>query len=146
VLPLAIGAIVIVAAAFGLTKVFGGSSKHTPANTPTVSTLPSPQLTPNTQGTPNARPIIWLGMEITSVAPGVTVVETVRPNSNGDLAGLEPGDVLLGVNNHSVGSPAAVTSAIKGLHTGDHVTLEVNNGGAVLQLVATLAAPPTPYP
>jgi S1-C subfamily serine protease len=145
VLPLALGALVIVAAAFGLSKVFGGSSKH-PAHALTVSTLPTPPVTPNTPGTPNVRPIMWLGMEITSVAPGVTVVETVRPNSNGDLAGLEPGDVLLGVNNHAVGSPAAVASAIKGLHSGDHVTLQVNNGGAVLQLVATLAAPPTPYP
>ncbi|MGZ4246338.1 MAG: PDZ domain-containing protein [Solirubrobacteraceae bacterium] len=140
VLPVAIGAIVIAAAAYGLTKVFGSSS---PAahNTPvSLGPLPPPQVTGNT------RPIRWLGMEIVTAPPGVPVVETVRPNSNGDRAGLEPGDALLLIDNHPVGSTGSIASAIKGLKSGDRVTLEVNNGGAIFQVVATLASPPSPYP
>jgi S1-C subfamily serine protease len=130
VLPVAIGAIVIAAAAYGLTKVFGSSSNPTPA----------PQATGVTH------PIEWLGMEIITARVGVPVVETVRPNSNGDRAGFEPGDALLLIDNHRVGSTGSIGDAIKGLRPGDRVTIEVNNGGAVLQLIATLAAPPAPYP
>ena len=50
------------------------------------------------------------------------------------------------VNNHPVGSTSSITDATKGLHSGDKVTLEVNNGSADLTLVATFAGPPTPYP
>jgi S1-C subfamily serine protease len=130
VLPVAIGAIVIAAAAYGLTKVFGSS--------------PNPRRAPQVTGI--TRPIKWLGMEIITAPVGLPVVETVRPNSNGDRAGLEPGDALLLINNHRVGSTGSIGDALKGLHTGDRVTIEVNNGGAVLQLIATLAAPPSPYP
>ena len=74
------------------------------------------------------------------------MIETVRPNSNGDLAGLEPGDSILVVNNHAVGTTGSISDAIKGLHSGDRVTMVVNNGGAVFERVAILAAPPSPYP
>jgi S1-C subfamily serine protease len=135
----AIGAIVIVAAAFGLSKLFGSSqsAKH---NISALNPLPPPRVTGN------PRPIMWLGMELVTAPPGLPVVETVRPNSNGDRAGLEPGDALLLINNRPVGSTGSIADALKGLHTGDKVTLEVNNGGAIFQVVATLAAPPSPYP
>lgn len=134
VLPVAIGALVIAAAAFGLTKLLGSSQ---PSAQSTAAALPGPG---------NLRPIKWLGMEIITTPQGVPIIETVRPNSNGDRAGLEPGDTVLLINNHPVGSTGSISDAIKGLHSGDRVTLEVNNGGAILQLFATLAAPPSPYP
>ena len=139
VLPVAVGAIVI-AAAYGLTQVFGSSTARPQNTISNLSPLPAPTVTGN------ARPISWLGMEIVTAPPGVPVVETVRPNSNGDRAGLEPGDAILLVNNRPVGSSGNIASAIKGMHSGDRVTLEVNNGGAIFQVVATLAAPPSPYP
>jgi membrane-associated protease RseP (regulator of RpoE activity) len=139
-LPVAVGAIAVVAAAFGLAKLLHSSS---PGPKSTVGTL-SPLA--RSAGAGDAHPIKWLGMELVTAAPGVPVVETVRPNSNGDRAGLEPGDAIIVVNNHPVGSTGSIAQAIKGLHSGDHVTLEVNNGGAVFQVVATLAAPPSPYP
>jgi S1-C subfamily serine protease len=140
VLPVVAGAIVIAAAAYGLTKVFGSSSHPGQNTTATLNPLPAPQVTGNT------RPIKWLGMELITAPPGVPVVETVRPNSNGDRAGLEPGDAILLINNHPVGSTGSIGDAIKGLHTGDRVTIEVNNGGAMFQVIATLAAPPSAYP
>lgn len=136
VVPVAIGAIVVVAAAFGLSKVIGSS--HT--TTAPLSPLAPPHVTGNTQ------PIMWLGMEIITGPQGVPLVETVTPNSNGDRAGLEPADTILLINNHPVGSTGSISDAIKGLHSGDRVTLEVNSGSANLTLVATLAGPPTPYP
>ncbi len=170
---MAVGVIVIAAAALALAKAFKGSSHRSGATVPTVAAQPGPQpqptqpqqqspTTPGNQAAPNpqtsttqttpaqvapnVKPVKWLGMEITSVTTGTAVVETVAPNSNGDHAGIEPGDVLVAVNNHAISSPAGIAPAIKGLHSGDHVTLEVNNGGVVLQVVATLASPPTAYP
>jgi S1-C subfamily serine protease len=140
VLPVAIGALVIAAAAFGLSTLFGSSQPAQRSTTSALRPLPAPRVTGN------PRPIMWLGMEIVTAAPGVPVVETVRPNSNGDLAGLEPGDALLLINNRPVGSTGNIVDAIKGLHSGDKVTVEVNNGGAIFQVVATLAASPSPYP
>jgi hypothetical protein len=135
VVPVAVGLVVIVAAAFGLSKLFGSSEPARSNTTP----LPA-------QVSGNPHPIMWLGMELITAAPGVPVVETVQPNSNGDRAGLVPGDAILLVNNRAVGSTGSISDAIKGLHSGDKVTLEVNNGGAVFTVVATLAAPPSPYP
>lgn len=140
VLPVAIGAIVIAAAAFGLSRLIGSSDHSKPSTISANSPLPPPHPTGST------RPIVWLGMEIITGTQGVPVVETVAPNSNGDQAGLEPGDSILLINNHAVGSTSSITDAIKGLHSGDRVTLAVNNGGAVLTLVARLADPPHPYP
>jgi S1-C subfamily serine protease len=136
----AIGLVAIAAAAFGLSKLLGGSS-HPANQNNTSARLPVPA-----RVTGNPRPVMWLGMELITAAPGVPVVETVRPNSNGDRAGLVPGDAILLINNRAVGSTGSISDAIKGLHSGDKVTLEVNNGGAVFTLVATLAAPPSPYP
>jgi S1-C subfamily serine protease len=140
VVPVAIAALVIAAAAFGLSRVFGSSDDHKQGTISALNPLPAPRVTGN------PKPIKWLGMEIITAPQGYPVVETVPPNSNGDMAGLEPGDAILLVNNHGVGSTGSISDAIKGLHSGDKVTLEVNNGGAILTLVATLSAPPTPYP
>jgi S1-C subfamily serine protease len=134
VLPAVLGLVVIAAAAFGLTRL-GGSSQANPSGQ-----LNKPKLMGSTA------PIRWLGMEIITASPGVPVVETVRAGSNGDKAGFEPGDMILLVNNHPVGTSGSIATAIKGMHSGDHVPLEITNGGAMFQVVATLAAPPSPYP
>jgi S1-C subfamily serine protease len=140
VLPVAIGVLVIAAAAFGLSKVFGSSHHADQNNTSTLKPLPRPHVTGNT------RPIKWLGMELITAPQGVPMVETVQPNSNGDRAGIEPGDTILLIDKHPVGSTGSITDAIKGLHSGDRVALTVSTGGAILQLFATLATPPSAYP
>jgi S1-C subfamily serine protease len=140
VVPAAIAVLVIAAAAFGLSKVLGSSSRANQNNASVLKPLPRPHVTGNT------RPIEWLGMELITAPQGVPVVETVRPNSNGDRAGIEPGDAILLINKNPVGSTGSITDALKGLHSGDKVALTVSTGGAILQLFATLAAPPSPYP
>jgi S1-C subfamily serine protease len=138
VLPALLGVVVLAAAAYGLTQL-GGSSSSAKQGNP-LAQLNKPKL----QG--STAPIRWLGMEIITSSPGVPVVETVRAGSNGDRAGLEPGDMILLVNNRPVGTSGSIATAIKGMHSGDHVPLEITNGGAMFQVVATLAAPPSPYP
>ncbi|HEY1714438.1 MAG TPA: PDZ domain-containing protein [Solirubrobacteraceae bacterium] len=139
VVPVAIAVLVIAAVAFGASKLFDHS--HTiPSTASALNPLPPPRITGNT------RPITWLGMEIVTSTQGNPVVETVRPNSNGDRAGVEPGDTILLVNNHGVGSTGSISDAIKGLHSGDRITMVVNTGGADLTLDATLAAAPARYP
>jgi S1-C subfamily serine protease len=142
VLPVALGILVLAAVAFGLVKVLGSSgSKPAPGSPAAVATnLNKPKLIGSTA------PIRWLGMEIITAPQGIPVVETVTPNSNGDRAGLEPGDAILLVNNKPVGTSGSIAMAIKGMHSGDRVPLEITNGGALLQVWATLASPPTPYP
>jgi hypothetical protein len=139
VLPAVLGVVVIAAAAFGLTRLLGGSSSSATQGSP-LAQLNKPKLMGSTA------PIRWLGMEIITASPGVPVVETVRAGSNGDRAGLEPGDMILLINNRPVGTSGSIATAIKGMHSGDHVPLEITNGGAMFQVVATLAAPPSPYP
>lgn len=140
VLPVAVGAIVLAAAAYGVTRLLGPSTPRPQSTISNLSPLPASSVTAN------PRPIKWLGMELITAPPGIPMVETVQPNSNGDRAGLEPGDAIILVNNRPVGSTGSITTAIKGMHSGDRVTLEVNNGGAVFEVVARLAAPPSPYP
>jgi hypothetical protein len=138
VLPALLGVVVLAAAAYGLTRIGGSSSSATKGNP--AAQLNKPKLIGSTA------PIRWLGMEIITASPGVPVVETVRAGSNGDKAGLEPGDMILLVNNRPVGTSGSIATAIKGMHSGDHVPLEITNGGAMFQVFATLAAPPSPYP
>jgi PDZ domain len=138
VLPALLGVVLIAAAAYGVTRL-GGSSSSASQGNPTAE-LNKPKLMGSTA------PVRWLGMEIITASPGVPVVETVRAGSNGDKAGLEPGDMILLVNNRPVGTSGSIATAIKGMHSGDHVPLEITNGGAMFQVVATLAAPPSPYP
>jgi S1-C subfamily serine protease len=142
VLPAVLGVLVLAAAAFGLSKLLGSSnSDAAPGSSAAVATnLNKPKLIGS------SAPIRWLGMEIVTAPQGIPVVETVTPNSNGDRAGLEPGDAILLVNNRPVGTSGSIAMAIKGMHSGDRVPLEITNGGALLQVWATLAAPPTPYP
>ena len=142
VVPLALGVVVLAAAAYGLSRL-GGSSTPAPGGqgpAAVAARLNKPKLTGSTA------PIRWLGMEIITAPQGIPVVETVRPRSNGDQAGLEPGDAILLVNNRPVGTSGSIATAIKGMHSGDHVPLEITNGGAMFQVIATLAAPPSPYP
>jgi S1-C subfamily serine protease len=141
VLPALLGVVVIAAAAYALTQLGSSGSRHAPQSPAALAAkLNKPKLTGSTA------PVRWLGMEIITAPQGVPMVETVRPNSNGDRAGLEPGDAILLVNNRPVGTSGSIATAIKGMHSGDHVPLEITNGGALLQVFATLAAPPSRYP
>jgi predicted metalloprotease with PDZ domain len=141
-LPIALAAVLLIAAGtFGATVLFG-SSKH-PA--PTLANQPSaaPNPTPASTASP---PIYWLGMQLETVPPGAAAIETVRQGSPADEAGLSPGDAIVQIDNRSINGTNDISTAIHGLHAGDHVPMEISHGSALFTTVVTLAAPPSTSP
>jgi serine protease Do len=121
-----------------------------------VGTLPNEQVASNdNQGNEHRAQI---GLALAPLSPDVrsqlnipdgikgAVVQNVQPGSPADTAGLQPGDVIVGVGTHPVSSPAEAAHAMRtALNGSDHalalrvirngqpvfvgVTLEQNNAG-----------------
>jgi len=85
-------------------------------------------------------------MEIQTLPPGEAVIETVRLGSEGDRAGLESGEVITRINNRQINGTGDIAPAIRGVHSGDQVQLQVSQGSSSYQTAVTLAAPPSAYP
>jgi membrane-associated protease RseP (regulator of RpoE activity) len=117
----------------------GGSS------TPPAAAPPAAVAGATTQG-PASRPVRWLGMQIQTLPPGVAVIETVGAGSEGQVAGLQPGDVILALNHQPINAATDIGAAIRRLRAGDVVELEISNGSTLYQVQATLAAPPSLQP
>ncbi|HET9074201.1 MAG TPA: PDZ domain-containing protein [Solirubrobacteraceae bacterium] len=83
----------------------------------------------------------WLGMQISETPAGLTVA-TVAMNSAGDLAGVNPGDVIEAVNGRTVASPGTLRSITAALPLGHPVSLTVNRGSTSVQLSARLSDRP----
>lgn len=109
--------------------------------TPAPQPSPTPQPTPTPAPTIDTRTVTWLGMQINTVA-GVAVIETVRPGSAGDRAGLEPGYTILSVSGKTINSAVDVADAVKGLQPGTRVQLEIGYGSLLKQTTIVLGAPP----
>jgi hypothetical protein len=146
---IALGAVVLVAAAGAVVLTsLGGSSKP---RMPIAPVPPAPSLAATTPTTtappaPSGPPVSWLGMELVTVQPGGATVETVRLGSEGDRAGLSPGDVILEINGKQVSGADGITKAIQGLHAGDKVAMQISHGSSLFQTAVTLGASPTRYP
>jgi membrane-associated protease RseP (regulator of RpoE activity) len=91
-------------------------------------------------------PIQWLGMQIEGLPPGTVVIATVAPGSQGEAAGLDPGDEVLSVNGRPINATSDIGAAISGLHPGDTVTIQVSRGSTQFSTTATLGAPPSSHP
>jgi S1-C subfamily serine protease len=85
-------------------------------------------------------------MQIETLPPGAVVIETVGPGSAGERAGLEPGDVIVEINNTPIRATGEIRTAIRGLRAGDVVALQISRGSTLISTQATLAAPPSVYP
>jgi membrane-associated protease RseP (regulator of RpoE activity) len=146
----ALGVTIIVAAVGAAVLTIGGSSPktRTAAATPTT---PAPSLAATTPTTtqppaPTGHPVEWLGMELVTVPPGGATVETLKLGSEGDRAGLSPGDVILEINGKQVSGADGIAKAISGEHAGDKVALQISHGSSLYTTVVTLGASPTRYP
>jgi membrane-associated protease RseP (regulator of RpoE activity) len=129
-LPIAVAALLLLAAAaYGLSSVLGSTG------TPGMVTASH-----------SSGPVDWLGMQIESLQTGVVVVDTVALGSPGELAGMEPGDVIVEVNNKSVDATGDIKDAIAGLRKGDAVEIQGSRGSTRFTTHATLAAPPASSP
>ena len=73
------------------------------------------------------------------------VVDSVRPQSPADAAGLRSGDRLIAVAGRPVGRPDAVKLALGPLYAGDEAALVVERDGERVELTATLAAELPPW-
>jgi serine protease Do len=88
--------------------------------------------------TPDLRDQLGLGNAVKGA-----VIAAVRPNSPADQAGLQTGDVLLGVNGHPVASPKAAASALRDSGNADRpLALHILRDGQA----AFIAIDPTQQP
>ena len=69
------------------------------------------------------------------------VVTGVQPDSPATRAGLEPGDIVLGINDHKVKNSMDVRNTIGLAQIGDEVKLDVLHKGEPVTLEAKIAAP-----
>jgi S1-C subfamily serine protease len=139
--------VVVVAVAVALASL-GGSSKP---RTAIIPAPPTPRLAATTPTTtqppaPSGSPVSWLGMELVTVPPGGATVDTVKLGSEGDRAGLSPGDVILEINNQPVSGADGIAKVISGLHAGDKVALQISHGSSLYTTAITLGAAPARYP
>jgi hypothetical protein len=91
----------------------------------------------------NAR--AWLGIDVTGSPQGILVTDVV-PTGPAGKAGLQPGDLLVSINNQPVGTVDAVNQSLAGLHSGDKVPIQFTRGLATYMTLATLASRPPGYP
>jgi S1-C subfamily serine protease len=54
--------------------------------------------------------------------------------------------VILEINNRAVRGADGIAEAIRGLHAGDRVAMQISHGSSLYETEVTLGAPPTPYP
>jgi serine protease Do len=71
------------------------------------------------------------------------LVTTIEPGSPAQSSSLRVNDVIVKLNQTAIESPVDLTTAIHGLKPGDHVTLALYRGSALLSLGVTLGARPT---
>jgi S1-C subfamily serine protease len=146
----ALGVTIIVAAAGAAVLTSGGGAPkpRVASVAPTTSAPSLAATTPTTAQPPTSSgpPVSWLGMELVTVPPGGATVETIKLGSEGDRAGLSPGDVILEINGKQVTGADGIARAISGKHAGDRVALRISHGSSLYTTVATLGAAPTRYP
>ena len=68
---------------------------------------------------------------------GVFIID-VFPSSAAERAGLEPGDVITGINGADVATPEDVARIIRRLDPGDQITLDFRRGGDAMSSSASL--------
>jgi putative serine protease PepD len=85
----------------------------------------------------------YLGVEITSAAAGGARVASVRVGTPAAKAGLHAGDVIIKLDDSSIGSSDELQRAIDALNPGDRITLEVRRGGTTLTVHLTLGSRPS---
>jgi membrane-associated protease RseP (regulator of RpoE activity) len=70
------------------------------------------------------------------------LVNRVVTGSPAEKAGMRKGDVILSINDHSVGSPAALADAVSSAAVGSTAALRVVRRGSIQNVSAKLAARP----
>lgn len=124
-LLIALGILVIAGAAYG------------------VTTLLTDSASPSSAAVNRAHS--WLGVDVVGSPLGI-VVANVVPGSSAQAAGIEPGDLINQIDGQPVGTVDGVSAALKDLHPGDTITIQLSRGLLSYTTQATLAAPPPGSP
>lgn len=126
-------------------KNSGGSGLQTPAQ-------PCKQTVTGCTQTTTATPVVsgpyadWMGMQIVTSPSGV-VVDTVRLGSPADQQGFEPGDQIMAVNTHVIGTVSQLRTDTDGVQLGANVTVAVQRQSLRLTFASIpLTERPTIHP
>jgi membrane-associated protease RseP (regulator of RpoE activity) len=88
----------------------------------------------------------WMGMQIVTSPSGV-VVNTVRLGSPADLAGFEPGDQIMSVDTHVIGTVSELRTDTDGVKVGGPVSIAVLRSSVQLTLTSIhMTQRPTIHP
>jgi S1-C subfamily serine protease len=82
------------------------------------------------QPAPSEEPGAWLGTAVADGDEGALLAEIV-PGSPAEEAGLEPGDVVVGIDGEPVAGAEDLVNAVAQHEPGDQVTLELADGSSV---------------
>lgn len=88
----------------------------------------------------------WLGIDVTTSPYGGVMVVNVAPGSPAYWAGMEAGDVITQIDGRRILAPSDVTSALAGMHPGQHVTIQFQGSGATYNAQVPLGNRPAGYP
>jgi S1-C subfamily serine protease len=115
---------VVVAGAFGLSALFGGSSSnsHEPVSLRAADAL--------------------FGVQLSTPPNGGVVIATVVPGGPAESAGLDPGDALTAIDNRPVSGAGDVAAAVGGLRAGGQAVLQVSRGSSIISTLVTLTGHP----
>jgi S1-C subfamily serine protease len=107
-----------------------------------TTSTPTPTATPVSTG-PTAD---WMGMQIVTSPSGV-VVNTLKPGSPGDQAGFEPGDQIMAINGHVIGTVSELRTDTAHVQIGGPVTIAVLRQSVSLTLASIrMTQRPTIHP
>jgi membrane-associated protease RseP (regulator of RpoE activity) len=87
----------------------------------------------------------WLGIQSQSSSTGGVLIDGIVAGSAADAAALRPGDIILAINDQSVGSEQQLGDAMSGLSAGQTVTVRVRRGSATFTTQVTLGERPSGY-
>lgn len=85
----------------------------------------------------------WLGVVIEDPGrSGAVLVSEVVPGGPADLAGINPDDLIMGLNGEPIAGSDDLVKGIMGFKAGDKVALEVESGGNVEEIDVILEPMP----
>jgi Do/DeqQ family serine protease len=69
-------------------------------------------------------------------------IHEVATGSAAEKAGIKPGDVIVGIDDTAINTPAALQEKVNSYRPGDTITVKVNRGGETLNLQCTFIEEP----
>jgi putative serine protease PepD len=88
----------------------------------------------------------YVGVDLNSASVGGAQISQITAGSPGQLAGLQPYDVVTAINGHAISSTEQFIETVDTFAPGQKITLTVTRGGQSQQLHVTLGTRPATAP